>query len=179
MANLMFKKFEVIGTTKDEAKENCSLTLMVDATQQYNKWAKNVEVTEESQKEWMKEYLKAKKYDKGGLGAYIVTQTGVLDKRERPYKEKKPTYDVKTHTLKRCYVGRAMDTNEEIFNAKTAKEAAEMAKEFIIDNHVGVNIYIEAKVEEGNALYTTYEYTPTKGAQPYKLLCFGYETIND
>ena len=49
----IFRKFEVIGLTKDAAKEESGLNLRVDATQAYKKWAKENAVTEDSQKEWM------------------------------------------------------------------------------------------------------------------------------
>ena len=56
--NVYFKKFEVIGNTKDEAKKNSGLNLRVDATQAYNKWAKENATNEDNVKEWMKDYLK-------------------------------------------------------------------------------------------------------------------------
>ena len=83
----LFKKFETIGVTKDEAIRNANpLNLRVDATQAYKKWAKENVVTEDSQKEWMKDYLKKKKFTMPNDGAYIVLQTAVTDSRERPYK---------------------------------------------------------------------------------------------
>ena len=84
----------------------------------------------------MKEFLKKKKFDKAGIGAYIVTQTGVQDSRERPYKVEKVKYEKRTHTPEKFYVGRATDTNEEIFCEKTSKAAEQAAKEWIIDNQV-------------------------------------------
>lgn len=175
----VFKKFEVIGTTKDEAKAAAApMNLMVDATSTYKKWAKENVTSEAAIKNWMKEYLKAKKYDKPGLGAYIVLQKAVVDSRERPYKEVKPKYEARTHTFERVYVGRAKDTGSEVFAVKNAKEAIAAAKEFVIDEHVGVDIFVEAKVKEKNSLYTTIEYTPSKGAQPCKLLVFGYENVD-
>ena len=74
----IFKKFETIGTTKDAAMKESGLNLRVDATQAYKKWAKENAVTEESQKEWMKEYLAKKKFTMPNDGAYIVLQTAVL-----------------------------------------------------------------------------------------------------
>lgn len=175
----MFKKFEVIGTTKDEAKEKAEgLTLMVDATQAYNKWAEKNVVNDETQREWMKEYLKKKKYDKAGLGAYIVTQSHSIDTRQRPYKEIKPKYEARTHTFERFYVLRAQDTNSEVGTYKTSKEAIAAAKEFVTDEHVSVDIFVEAKVKEKNALYTTIAYTPSAGARPAKILAFGYVKID-
>lgn len=178
--NVYFKKFEVLGETKDEAIKNAQpLNLRVDATQAYKKWAKNNVTNEDNVKEWMKEYLKAKKYNMPNDAAYIVLQSAVVDSRNRPYKENKPKYDVRTHTFERVYVGRAKDTGEEIFAEKTSKAAIAAAKEFVTENHVGVDIFVEAKVKEKNALYTTIEYTPTKGTQPCKLLVFGYPVIAD
>ena len=175
----VFKKFEVIGTTKDEAKAAAApMNLMVDATSTYEKWAKGNVESEAAIKNWMKDYLKAKKYDKPGLGAYIVLQKAVVDSRERPYKEVKPKYEARTHTFERVYVGRAKDTGSEVFAVKNAKEAIAAAKEFVIDEHVGVDIFVEAKVKEKNSLYTTIEYTPSKGTQPCKLLVFGYENVD-
>lgn len=177
MENKIFKKFEVIGTTKDEAKEQTSMNLMVDATQAYNKWAKNNTTSEENVKEWMKDYLRGKKYDKPGLAAYIVLQAAVTDKRERPYQVVKPKYESRTHTPVKVYVGRAQDTNEEIFTEKTSAAAIQAAKEWLIENHVGVDLIIETRMKEKNSLYAKVNYTPSKGTQPCKLLVFGYESI--
>ena len=77
--NVYFKKFEVIGTTKDAAKEESGLNLRVDATQAYEKWAKENAVTEDSQKEWMKDYLKKKKLTMPKDGAYIVILTFIAN----------------------------------------------------------------------------------------------------
>jgi len=179
MENSIFTKYEVIGTTKDEAKNNVKdLTLMVDATQAYNKWAKENVTNEDNVKDWMKDYLKKKKFDKAGLGAYIVTQSAVVDTRERPYKVNKPKYDARTHTPERFYVGRAQDTNEEIFTEKTSKAAEQAAKEWVIDNHVGVNLVIETRLKEKNALYATVDYVPSKGTVPCKMIAFGYKVID-
>ena len=117
----VFKKFEVIGTTKDEAIKNANpLNLRVDATQAYKKWAKENATNEDDVREWMKDYLKKKKFTMPNDGAYIVLQSAVLDSRERPYKVEKPKYDARTHTPERFYVGRAQDTGEEVFIEKTS-----------------------------------------------------------
>lgn len=174
----VFKKFEVIGTTKDEAIKNANLNLRVDATQAYNKWAKEHTTNEDDVKEWMKSYLNKKKYTMPNDGAYIVLQSPVVDSRERPYKEIKPKYDARTHTFERMYVGRAKDTGAEVFAEKTSKAAIQAAKEFVSEEHVGVDIFVEAKVKEKNALYTTIEYTPSKGTKPCKLLVFGYPVVD-
>lgn len=172
---MFFKKFEVIGKTKDEAKNAAKeLTLMVDATQAYNKWAKDNVTNEDNVKDWMKDYLKKKKYDKAGLGAYIVIQSGVQDTRERPYKVEKPKYDKKTHTPKKVYVIRDAATNTELGCEKTSKAAEQFAKEWIIDNQESCKIFVEHKLKENNALYANVLYTPSKGSQPYKLMVFGY-----
>lgn len=174
-----FKKFEVIGTTKDEAKANSGLNLRVDATQAYNKWAKENAVTEESQKEWMKNYLAKKKFDLPNDGAFVVLQSAVVDSRERPYEVKKPKYDVRTHTPVRIYAGHAQDTDEVVFEEKTSKAAEKAAKEWVADNHVGVDIRIETRMKEKNSLYAQVNYVPSKGTQACKLLVFGYPTIAD
>lgn len=175
---MMFKKFEVIGNTKDAAKEEAKeLTLMVDATQAYNKWAKDNVTNEENVKEWMKNYLKTKRYDKPGLGAFIVTQTGVLDTRERPYKVDKPKYEVRTHSPEKFYVLRdAVGT--ELGREKTSKAAEQAAKELVTDLKETININYEWVAKEKNALYATVKYTPSKGAKPYKLMVFGYVAID-
>jgi len=176
--NVYFKKFEVIGTTKDEAIKAAELNLRVDATQSYKKWAKEHTTNEDDVKEWMKDYLKKKKLTMPNDGAYIVLQSAVVDSRERPYKVNKPKYDARTHTPERFYVGRAQDTNEEIFTEKTSKAAEQAAKEWVSENHVGVNITIETRLKEKNSLYATVDYTPSKGSKPCKLLVFGYPTLD-
>ena len=174
-SNTFFTKFEVIGTTKDEAINNAKLNLRVDATQAYKKWAKENVTNEDNVKEWMVEYLKKKKFNMPNDGAYIVLQSPVLDSRERPYKVDKPKYEARTHTPVRVYVGRAQDTGEEIFTEKTSKAAEQAAKEFVIENHVGVDLVIETRMKEKNSLYAKVNYVPSKGTQPCKLLVFGYQ----
>lgn len=173
----LFKKFEVIGKTKDEAiKQAAPMNLMVDATQAFKKWSKENATNEDNIKDWMKDYLKKKKYDKAGIGAYIVTQTGVQDTRERPYQVEKIKYEKRTHTPEKFYVGKAADTNEEIFCEKTSKAAEQASKEWVIDNQASVKIFVEHKVKEKNSLYAIVKYCPSKGTQPYKLTVFGYES---
>lgn len=177
--NKTFKKFEVVGVTKDEAKNNAEgLTLMVDATQAWKKFSEKNAITDEIQKEWMKEYLKKKKYDRAGLGAYIVLQSHTLDTRERPYKVEKPKYDARTHSFQKYYVLRDQATGTEIAYEKTSKAAEATAKEWVAENQEGVDIMIEAKIKEKNALYAKVNYTPSKGARPAKILAFGYIAID-
>ena len=177
-SNTFFTKFEVIGTTKDEAINNAKLNLRVDATQAYKKWAKENVTNEDNVKEWMVDYLKKKKFNMPNDGAYIVLQSPVLDSRERPYKVDKPKYEARTHTPVRVYVGRAQDTGEEIFTEKTSKAAEQAAKEFVIENHVGVDLVIETRMKEKNSLYAKVNYVPSKGTQPCKLLVFGYKVMD-
>ena len=176
--NVFFTKFETIGQTKDEAMKNSNLNLRVDATQAYKKWAKENVTNEDNVKEWMVEYLKKKKFNMPNDGAYIVLQSAVLDSRERPYKVEKPKYEARTHTPVRVYVGRAQDTNEEIFTEKTSKAAEQAAKEWVIDNKVGVDLVIETRMKEKNSLYAKVNYVPSKGTQPCKLLVFGYKVMD-
>jgi hypothetical protein len=176
--NVFFTKFETIGLTKDEAMKNSNLNLRVDATQAYKKWAKENATNEDNVKEWMVDYLKKKKFNMPNDGAYIVLQSPVLDSRERPYKVEKPKYEARTHTPVRVYVGRAQDTNEEIFTEKTSKAAEQAAKEFVIENHVGVDLVIETRMKEKNSLYAKVNYVPSKGTQPCKLLVFGYKVMD-
>ena len=173
-----FTKFETIGATKDEAMKNSKLNLRVDATQAYKKWAKENATNEDNVKEWMVEYLKKKKFNMPNDGAYIVLQSAVLDSRERPYKVEKPKYEARTHTPVRVYVGRAQDTNEELFTEKTSKAAEQAAKEWVIDNKVGVDLVIETRMKEKNSLYAKVNYVPSKGTQPCKLLVFGYKVMD-
>ena len=176
--SVFFTKFETIGLTKDEAMKNSNLNLRVDATQAYKKWAKENVTNEDNVKEWMVEYLKKKKFNMPNDGAYIVLQSPVLDSRERPYKVEKPKYEARTHTPVRVYVGRAQDTNEEIFTEKTSKAAEQAAKEWVIENKVGVDLVIETRMKEKNSLYAKVNYVPSKGTQPCKLLVFGYKVMD-
>jgi hypothetical protein len=177
--SVFFTKFETIGLTKDEAiKKATPLNLRVDATQAYKKWAKENATNEDNVKEWMVEYLKKKKFNMPNDGAYIVLQSAVLDSRERPYKVEKPKYEARTHTPVRVYVGRAQDTGEEIFTEKTSKAAEQAAKEFVIENHVGVDLVIETRMKEKNSLYAKVNYVPSKGTQSCKLLVFGYKVMD-
>ena len=172
-----FKKFEVIGTTKDAAKEQSGLNLRVDATQSYNKWAKENATNEDNVKEWMKDYLKKKKLTMPNDGAYIVIQSPVADTRERPYKVEKPKYEARTHSPEKFYVLRDA-TGNEVGREKTSKAAEQAAKEFVADYKESVTINIEWVAKEKNSLYAKVNYTPSKGSQPCKLLVFGYPTLD-
>ena len=172
-----FTKFETIGVTKDEAMKNSNLNLRVDATQAYKKWAKEHVTNEDNVREWMKEYLKKKKFTMPNDGAYIVLQSAVADSRERPYKIEKPKYDARTHSPEKFYVLRDAEGNE-VGKEKTSKAAEQAAKEFVADLKEDVTINIEWKAKEKNSLYATVKYTPSKGSQPCKLLVFGYPVLD-
>ena len=175
--SVFFKKFEVIGTTKDEAISNAQpLNLRVDATQAYKKWAKENATNEDNVKEWMKDYLKKKKFTMPNDGAYIVLQSAVIDSRERPYKVEKPKYDARTHSPEKFYIIRDM-TNTEVNRAKTSKEAEAIAKEYVTEMKESVTINIEWVAKEKNSLFETVKYTPSKGTKNAVLLVFGYEAI--
>ena len=174
--NVYFKKFEVIGNTKDAAMKESGLNLRVDATQAYKKWAKDNVTNDDNVKEWMKDYLKKKKLTMPKDGAYIVIQSPVADTRERPYKVEKPKYDARTHSPEKFYVLRDA-TGHEVGRKKTSNEALAAAKEFVADYKENVTINYEWVAKEKNSLYATVKYTPSKGTQPCKLLVFGYPTF--
>lgn len=174
--NVYFKKFEVIGNTKDAAMKESGLNLRVDATQAYKKWAKDNVTNDDNVKEWMKDYLKKKKLTMPKDGAYIVIQSPVADTRERPYKVEKPKYDARTHSPEKFYVIRDT-TGHEVGRKKTSNEALAAAKEFVADYKEHVTINYEWVAKEKNSLYATVKYTPSKGTQPCKLLVFGYPTF--
>lgn len=174
----VFKKFEVIGTTKDEAIRNAApLNLRVDATQAYKKWAKENVESEDNVKEWMKDYLKKKKFTMPNDGAYIVLQSPVLDTRERPYKIEKPKYDARTHSPEKFYIIRDA-ANTEVGREKTSKAAEQAAKEFVAEMKESVTINIEWRAKEKNTLFEKVLYTPSKGAQKAKMLVFGYQVVD-
>lgn len=173
-----FKKFEVIGTTKDAAMKESGLNLRVDASQAYKKWAKDNPTNEDNVREWMKEYLNKKKLTMPNDGAYIVIQSAVLDSRERPYKVEKHKYEAHTHSPEKFYVLRDA-TGNEVGRAKTSKEAEQKAKEFVIDYKETITINYEWVSKEKNSLYATVKYTPSKGSKPCKLLCFGYPVLGE
>ena len=173
----VFRKFETIGTTKDAAMLESGLNLRVDATQAYKKWAKENVTNEDNVKEWMKDYLKKKKFTMPNDGAYIVLQPAVADSRERPYKVEKPKYDARTHTPERFYILRNA-AGAEIGRAKTSKEAEQIAKEYVTDFKESAFINIEYVTKEKNSLYAEVKYTPSKGSQPCKLLVFGYPVVD-
>lgn len=178
MENLTyFKKFEVIGTTKDEAIKNSGLNLRGDLTQSYKKWSADNVVTEDSLKEWMQDKLKSKKWNMPKDGAYVVLQPAVVDTRERPYKVINHTYDAKTHTPESYYIIRDA-TNNEVGRAKTKSEAIQKGKDFVSDFKESLTISKEFVCKEKNSLITTIEYTPSKGTQKCKLLVFGYPTLD-
>ena len=176
--NTVFRKFEVIGTTKDEAIRNAQpLNLRVDATQAYKKWAKENVTNEDNVKDWMKDYLKKKKFTMPNDGAYIVLQTAVTDSRERPYKIETIKYDAKTHTAEHFYVLRDA-TGNEVGREKTKKAAEQSMREYISDFKEDVFVYHEWAPKEKNALVMKGTYTPSKGTQPCKLLVFGYQVVD-
>lgn len=173
----VFKTFEVIGTTKDEAIKNSGLNLRVDATQAYKKWAAENAVNADNQKEWMKDYLKKKKFTMPNDGAYIVVQSAVVDSRERPYKLETIKYEAKTHTPESFYVLRDALGNE-VGREKNKKAAEQAAREYITDFKESVNIYREWAPKEKNSLVVKGTYQPSKGTQPCKILVFGYPVVD-
>ena len=176
--NVYFKKFEVIGETKKEAIDSASpMNLMVDATQAWKKFNKENAVSEDNMREWMKDYLKKKKFDKPGIGAYIVLQSPVADTRERPYKIETIKYEAKTHTPESWYVLRDA-TGNEVGREKTKKAAEQAVREFITDYKEDVKVYREWAPKEKNSLVMTGTYTPSKGSQPCKLLVFGFAVLD-
>lgn len=172
-----FKKFEVIGKTKDAAMKESGLNLRVDATQSYKKWAKEHATNEDNLKEWMNEYLKKKKLTMPKDGAYIVLQSPVADTRERPYKIETVKYEAKTHTPESWYVLRDA-TGNEVGREKTKKAAEQAVREFITDYKEDVKVYREWAPKEKNSLVMTGTYTPSKGSQPCKLLVFGFAVLD-
>lgn len=172
-----FKKFETIGTTKDEAIANSGLNLRVDATQAYKKWAKENITNEDNVKEWAEDYLKKKKLTMPKDGAYIVIQSPVKDTRERPYKVEKIKYENRTHNPEKFYIIRDTVGNE-VGRAKTSEEAIQKAKEYVTDFKESTTISYEWVAKEKNSLYAKVDYTPSKGSQPCKLLVFGYCTLD-
>lgn len=171
--NVYFKKFEVIGNSKDAAMKESGLNLRVDATQAYNKFVKENAVNDSNLKEWMQEYLKKKKFNLPLDGAYVVIQSPVTDSRERPYKVEKPKYDARTHSPERLYIIRDA-ANNEVGREKTSKAAEQTAKEYVSDYKESVTINVEWVAKEKNSLYAKVDYTPSKGTRPCKLLVFGY-----
>ena len=173
----VFRKFETIGTTKDAAMKESNLNLRVDATQSYKKWAKENATNEDNVREWMIEYLKKKKLTMPKDGAYIVLQSAVTDSRERPYKIETVKYDAKTHTAEHFYVLRD-EAGNEVGREKTKKAAEQAMREYITDFKENVNAFHEWAPKEKNSLVLKGTYTPSKGTQPCKLLCFGYATLD-
>lgn len=172
-----FKKFEVIGVTKDAAMKESNLNLRVDATQAYKKWAKDNAVSEDNLRDWMKDYLSKKKFTMPNDGAYIVLQSAVVDTRERPYNIENVKYEAKTHTPESWYVLRDM-TGNEVGREKTKKAAEQAVREYITDYKEDVNVYREWAPKEKNSLVIKGRYTPSKGSQPCKLLVFGYPVLD-
>ena len=162
--NVIFRKFEVIGTTKDEAKAQTTLNLRVDATQSYKKWAEKNAVTPEKQVEWMKQYLHDKKFDMPNDGAYIVIQSAVRDTRERPYQIEDIKHDAKTHSPEHFYVLR--DENVEIMKEggmillltakpETIFQRVRYSKDRpILNGHMNVE-YIAELMNKRNPRYTS------------------------
>ena len=173
----IFKKFETIGVTKDAAMKESGLNLRVDATQAYKKWAKENPTNEDNVKEWMKEYLKKKKFTMPNDGAYIVLQSAVTDSRERPYQIETVKYDAKTHTAEHFYVLRD-EAGNEVGREKTKKAAEQAMREYITDFKENVNAFHEWAPKEKNSLVLKGKYTPSKGTQPCKLLVFGYKVVD-
>jgi len=174
MNNGIFRKLETVGVTKDEAMSNAPFNCRVNATHAYNKWLEDTkDVSEAAKSEWMKEYLKTKKFNTPGDGAYIILQSPVGDTRKRPYEVKKIKHDAKTHTPQLMYVGRS-EAGEILFTEKKSKDALDRAKDFVTDLHEDVFIKREGVIKEGNGDYAVVKYTPSKGTKNAILLCFGY-----
>ena len=179
MANLMFVKNEVMGKTKDEAiKAAAPMNLMVDATQAYKKWAKENITSEDNVKEWMKDYLRKKKFDKPGIGAYIVTQTGVQDTRERPYTYENVVTEGRMAT-ERTYEVRRVDNGDLVVSLSgdgaTKDAAIKAAKEIMADVKADLNIEVVYRVKDGKNVVGRLKYTPSVNAQKGRYIFFGNE----
>lgn len=170
----IFRKLEVVGTTKDEAMNNAPFNLRVNATAAYKKWRETAtDVSDSALAEWMKEYLRVKKFNTAGDGAYIITQSPVGDTRKRPYQVEKIKHDAKTHTPQLMYVVRTAN-GDVVATEKKSNDALAAAKDFVADVHEDVFIKREGVIKEGNADYAVVHYTPSKGTKNAILLCFGY-----
>lgn len=176
--NSIFRKLEVVGVTKDEAMANAPFNLRVNATAAYKKWRETAgDVSEAATVEWMKEYLKTKKFNTAGDGAYIITQSPVGDTRKRPYQVEKIKHDAKTHTPQLMYVVKTA-SGEIVATEKKSVDAMNIAKDYVTDLHEDVFVRREGVIKEGNADYAVIHYTPSKGTKNAILLCFGYESVD-
>jgi hypothetical protein len=161
--------------SKDEALATAPFNCRINATAAYKKWKESqTSITEDSVREFMKEYLKTKRYNCAGDGAYIVTQGAIADSRNRPYQEVKAEYETRTHTPDKYYILRNVETKEEVGKFKTSKEAIAAAKKYVTDNHVSVKIFNEWVPKENNALYTTIKYVPSKNTRTFQAIAFGF-----
>lgn len=178
MENKVFKKMEVVGVNKDAAMENAPFKLRVNATTAFEKWRETAkDVSDAAINEWMKEYLKTKKFNTAGDGAYIVIQSAVADSRKRPYQVEKIKHDSKTHTPQLMYVGRTA-SGEVVFTEKKSADALNAAKDCVADLHENIFIRREGVIKEGNADYAVVKYTPSKGTKNCILLAFGYISLD-
>ena len=173
--NVIFKKFETIGKTKDEAKAAAApLNLRVDATGSYNKWAKENPTNEDNVKEWMKDYLNKKKFNMPNDGAYIVLQPAVADTRERPYKYVNNVTEGKKN-IERVYEIRTKRDGTVVGTASKKADAEKLAKSLMSDLKTDLECVIVYHVTEGKDLAFTLQYTPSTNTKQGSYVVFGNE----
>jgi hypothetical protein len=173
--NVIFKKLEVVGTTKDEALAKAPFYIQGDATTAFKKWKETQnEVTESAVKEFCKNYL-AKKKAAPGVGFSITVQTPVVDSRERPYKVTDIKNEEGKRKMKRYHVLKNKETGEILAKFDGTKaEAKNMAKELILNGFHGTLVSeLQAFVEGNNAIEFEAAYTPSKGTKAGTYIVFG------
>lgn len=173
--NVIFKKLEVVGTTKDEALAKAPFYIQGDATTAYKKWKETQnEITEASVKEFCKAYL-LKKKAAPGVGYAITVQTPVLDSRERPYKITDIKNEEGKRKMKRYHVLKNKATGEVLAKFDGTKaEAKNAAKDLILGGFHGTLVSeLQAFVEGNNAIEFEAEYKPSKGTTSGTYIVFG------
>lgn len=183
MENMMFKRVEVTGTTKEEAFAKAPFTAPIDkwfnATQKYTNWVKKQDgaITDADVKQFMLDYIKEKKIAPG-QAAYIVKTPAVADSRERPYKFE----NIKTEgsrKFKREYRWIDTKTGEIVAKVNTNKaDAFNVLKKAYTDKGYRGNAELTPVMVcvEGNPILAKAYYTPSKNTQCGVFAVFGIIT---
>lgn len=181
--NVMFKRVEVTGATKEEALAKAPFETpdFRNATQKFENWKKKRTgaTTDADIKLFMADYLASETKNAPGVGCYIVLESASKDTRKRPY-EYKSIKGEGTRKWKTFHVWREVGTGVEVCAVDTTKaKAAEAMKKLYTDKNYKGNVkcYLEKRVVEGSAIEAEMTYTPSKSARFGRYLVFGVESV--
>jgi len=173
-----FKKFEVTGSTKQEAYDKAPFKIFGDATHAYKAWVANQKtaITEVMIKDFLIDQLKSKTKMAPGLGLAITVESASADTRERPYKFE-PAKDANgRRKWKSVYQLKTADGNV-LAEAETQSEIKKLARDLYSSKKVteDTTCIRAKKIIEGTTVAFNVKYAPSKNFKIGRFIMFGVE----